>query len=229
MGNEAAKVKERFLPYLEGLGIDIGCGSDPITSDCMRWDQGEGDAQLMTGLSNTFDWVFSSHCLEHLVDPTIAINRWWELVNPSGYLLIVVPDEDLYEQGIWPSRFNGDHKKTFSPDKSSSWSPAHVNVMDLIRGLPDHKLINIHVDDTGYDYTHCGNDQTAGQACAHIELIVQKAPFTHRVKNSTYVPPPNSIEISFGGFLPTSTINTQAIQAPKTSAKEKFVTPQRIR
>ena len=60
-----------------------------------------------------YDAVCSSHCLEHMRDVPAALTQWWALVRKGGYLVLVVPDEDLYEQGGWPSLFNSDHKATF--------------------------------------------------------------------------------------------------------------------
>ena len=40
-------------------------GPDPVTPDCTRWDR-PNDAHELRG---SFDWVYSSHCLEHLEDP----------------------------------------------------------------------------------------------------------------------------------------------------------------
>ena len=50
-----------------------------------------------------FDFVFSSHCLEHMQDPVKcpSLRDWWQLVRPGGVLIVIVPDEDLYEQGIF--------------------------------------------------------------------------------------------------------------------------------
>lgn len=102
MTRETSKASTRrcregyFDKYLAGDGIDIGCGDDPVTADCLHWDLPQGDAQELPGLvSQSFDWVYSSHCLEHLRDPIQAVARWWEVLRPLGYLLVVVPDEDL--------------------------------------------------------------------------------------------------------------------------------------
>ena len=43
----------------------------------------------------------------------------------------------MYEQGNWPSKFNADHKWTFTMAKTSSWSPKSVNVVDLAKSLAD--------------------------------------------------------------------------------------------
>lgn len=183
MGHETSKSRERrlregyFSSIFVGNGIDIGCGDDPVTPDCLRWDKPQGDAQELPGLSlGQFDWVYSSHCLEDLPDPRRALTRWWEILRPGGHLLVVVPDEDLYEQGIWPSRFNHDHKWTFTIHKSRSWSPVSMNLSDLITSLPGHKVHWMRVCDSGYDYSGGIWDRTHGAAEVHIEALVQKVP-----------------------------------------------------
>lgn len=181
MGKETSKAYARrmaegyFQTVFQGRGIDIGCGDDPVTPECLHWDQAQGDAQTLIGLPlESFDWVYSSHCLEHLPDPTSAIQRWWDVLKPGGKLLVVAPDEDLYEQSVWPSRYNGDHKATFTIHKSESWSPASVNLIDLFTDLPHHKIIWVRTCDFGYDYSGGVWDRTGGMAEAHIEILVQK-------------------------------------------------------
>jgi SAM-dependent methyltransferase len=181
MSQETRKARERriregyFDKFFVGDGIDIGCGDDPITPDCYRWDLPQGDAQELPGLEPAqFDWVYSSHCLEHLVDPFRAVARWWEVLRPRGYLLLVVPDEDLYEQGTWPSRFDPDHKWTFTVHKSRSWSPASINLADLVTSLSAHHVLWMRTCDYGYDHEPAVWDRTGGPAEAHIELLVRK-------------------------------------------------------
>jgi DNA-binding CsgD family transcriptional regulator len=181
MGRETSKALPRrvrdhyFDRYLVGAGIDIGCGDDPLTPDCLRWDRAEGDAATLPGLTpGSFDWVYSSHCLEDLPQPQPALARWWELLCPGGHLLLVVPDEDLYEQGQWPSRFNGDHRWTFTLHKSRSWSPVSLNLLDLVRELPSHHLLWARHCDDRYDYSGGVWDRTHGPAEAALEVMVRK-------------------------------------------------------
>ena len=99
--NEASKTKKNFglleKRIFVGKGIDIGCGSDPIYPDARPFDVADGDANKITRhVSETFDYVFSSHCLEHMVDPFDALREWWSLVKPGGYLYAAVPDEDRF-------------------------------------------------------------------------------------------------------------------------------------
>lgn len=136
--------------YFVGRGIDVGAGTDsirqyrvlfPRMTEIVDWDKPEGDAGALPGVAaGSFDWLHSSHCLEHLDKPIAALRRWCEVVRPGGYLVVMVPDEDLYEQHRWPSTWNGEHKHTFTIYKLSSWCPASVNVLDLLRHVADLAL-----------------------------------------------------------------------------------------
>jgi SAM-dependent methyltransferase len=154
--DETSKTKrlwgELERSILSGKGIDIGCGPDPLTPDVYGFDKDAGDANEITKyVHEEFDFVFSSHCLEHMRDPRNAIQEWWKLVRPGGHLFFIVPDEDLYEQGVFPSRFNGDHKATFTISKTKSWSPVSINVLDLVKSLPGAHLVSVTLQDAGYD------------------------------------------------------------------------------
>jgi SAM-dependent methyltransferase len=139
--------------YLSGRVIDIGCGPDLVVPHAVPFDLAQGDAQwiLEHFEPESFDCVHSSHCLEHMKNVEAALRQWWALVKPGGYLVIVVPDEDLYEQGAWPSCFNTDHKATFNLGKLKSWSPVSYDIEALVRALPDADIIEACLQDKGYD------------------------------------------------------------------------------
>jgi len=138
--------------HLYGRILDIGAGLDPITKSAEVFDKVQGDAQEvhLHFPSESFDSVFSSHCLEHMVDPVSAIKSWFSLVKPGGYLMIMVPDEDFYEQGHFPSIFNSDHKATFTISKSKSWSPRSFNCFDLCTSL-DGEVVYLAQQLDNYD------------------------------------------------------------------------------
>ncbi len=137
--------------YLVGDGIDIGAGHDslalygeffPLMRSCRSWDMPDGDAQYLASVPNaTFDFVHSAHCLEHLVDPVLALHHWLRTLKPGGHLVCIVPDEDLYEQGVFPSTFNSDHKWTFTMAKKWSWSPVSVSLLDLLGSLREQAQV----------------------------------------------------------------------------------------
>lgn len=188
MSDEASKTKEKFgeleKKIFIGRGIDIGCGNDPIFENVRTFDISDGDANKVSKyVHEKFDFVFSSHTLEHMIDPFKAISEWWKLVKNNGYMYIVVPDEDLYEQGVFPSRWNADHKHTFTIYKHKSWSKNSVNIIDLIKYLPDAKLLKLEIQDDRYDYklkdidqTYIGNNMTA---MAQIVFALQKENLRH--------------------------------------------------
>lgn len=186
MANETTKAEARrrregmYAKYLVGNGIDIGCGDDPILPDCRRWDLEDGDAQVLDGVpAESFDWVYSSNCLEHMRNPEQALVCWWRVLRPGGYLVFTVPDEDLYEMGIFPSAFNTDHKFTYTISKTSSWSPTTKNICDFFRLLTGHKVVSVRTIDSGYEYggdERVYRDQTQEGAEAQIEVVVQKEP-----------------------------------------------------
>lgn len=174
---------EEIRHLVTGVGIDIGCGQDKITPAAIPFDKDSGDANHILEYvkpGTQYDYVFSSHCLEHMFDPRTAILDWWQLVRPLGALIFTVPDEDLYEQGIFPSIRNGDHKHTFTISKHTSWSDKSINVFDLALSLPDGVIKRLTLQDFGYDRSAIrwaspsSPDQTAGFAMAQIECVVIK-------------------------------------------------------
>jgi SAM-dependent methyltransferase len=131
MSHETSKSLRRRLRdpiwaerIMRGDALDIGAGSDglgrqigiwPLLKTVTEWDKQDGDAQVMAGAPDgAFDLVHSSHCLEHVRDDVVALNRWWELVRPGGFLVVVVPDFEMYERGGFPSKFNPDHKHSYT-------------------------------------------------------------------------------------------------------------------
>lgn len=154
--NEASKTRslwgENEKSLISGRGIDIGSGVDPICAGVRQFDLADGDANAITRfVTEQFDFVFSAHCLEHMHDPPAALREWWQLVKPGGHLIVIVPDEDLYEQGYWPSLFNSDHKSTFTIRKKRSWSPRSFNLFDLAKELPQAEIRSIELHDHDYD------------------------------------------------------------------------------
>jgi SAM-dependent methyltransferase len=139
--------------YFSGTVLDIGCGPDVVVPAARPFDLEHGDANRILDFlpAESFDCVHSSHCLEHMIDPPRAIEQWWALVRPGGFLIVVVPEEDLYEQGVWPSHFNPDHKATFRLDRPSSWSPVSYDIQALVAVLPQSSVVECAVQDRGYD------------------------------------------------------------------------------
>ena len=45
--------------------------------------------------NNTYDFCFSSHCLEHIANPLKALNEWLRIIKNGGHIIIVVPEKSI--------------------------------------------------------------------------------------------------------------------------------------
>ena len=146
--------KDYVDTHFSGRVIDIGCGPDLVVPHAEPFDLSHGNAEEIGRLrpQGAYDVVFSSHCLEHMRDVKGALAQWWSLVRDSGYLILIVPDEDLYEQGGWPSLFNSDHKATFRLRKKTTWSPVSYDIEELVKELPGAEILECMRQDYEYDY-----------------------------------------------------------------------------
>ena len=172
--------------YFKGSGIDIGCGDDPLSKYAQQfplmtslkpWDLPDGNAQLMASVSDeTYDFVHSSHCLEHLYDPYESFENWIRICKPGGHIITTIPDEDLYEQGVWPSTHNPDHKTSWTIIKNESWSPNSINLIEFLYQFKDKiEVLKIDLQNSSFIYDINRVDQTyhSISECA-IEFIVRK-------------------------------------------------------
>jgi SAM-dependent methyltransferase len=176
--------------YFVGKGLDVGGKPDPLKlyqyffsrmQSVRTWDLEDGDAQFLSSVQPAeFDFVHSSHCLEHLEDPAEGLRNWLRVVRPGGYIIVTVPDEDLYEQGVYPSTFNPKHRWTFTILKSRSWSPRSVNIVDLVKRLGDEaELVRLEQLSATYRFDLPRYDQTLTPVgeCG-IEFVIRKRPTT---------------------------------------------------
>jgi SAM-dependent methyltransferase len=187
--------------YFVGRGLDVGGKPDPLAlyvelfgqlQSVCTWDLEDGDAQFLEGVPDeSYDFVHSSHCLEHLRDPREGLLNWIRVVRPGGHVIVLVPDEDLYEQGLFPSTFNADHRWTFTIFKTQSWSPRSINLLTLLSDLgPQVDVVRIERLDATYRHALPRFDQTLTPVgeCG-IEVILRKR---------------TAAEINAGGRLPVA-------------------------
>lgn len=171
------RVREGFFEkYVRDPGIDIGCQHDPLNDSFRKWDVifGDGDATLMEGVPDeSFLTVYASHVLEHLDDPILALRNWYRILKPGGFLLLAIPHRDLYEKRTeLPSRWNGEHKHFWLPDRYESpctWSLLHV----IKEAIPGALIECLKVCDE--DWVSNGPEQHSGGEYS-IEAIIHKLP-----------------------------------------------------
>jgi SAM-dependent methyltransferase len=175
---ETSKAKERrvrenfFDKYCAGKGLDIGFGGDPITSNAQGFDFEHGDAHFLEGIENeSFDFVYSSHTLEHMVDPSAAITNWFRVVKKGGYLIVFIPHRDLYEKKkTLPSKFNPTHKQFFLIEKDEL--PDTIGIVPFVeRTLKNAEII--YAKECSEGYNRISDDvQSTGEYS--IEIVIKK-------------------------------------------------------
>jgi len=141
-----------FKTYFQGRGIDVGYGGDLVVPNCRGWDVEDGDAHDLAGIADaTFDFVYSSHVLEHLDDPARAIRNWWRVLRPGGYLILYLPERDLFERKrTLPSTACLDHKHYFLLDRDDP--PDTIGLIPLLRrDLAGIEIIETRICDAGYN------------------------------------------------------------------------------
>ena len=127
---ESLKVRWDVVPYLDGKGIDIGCGDAKVLPHAVGIDSLKDVALFGTEMKPDLvcedacklaipdadlDFVFSSHLLEHIEDTRAALNEWWRCLKVGGYLILYLPHRDLYPR-IGQFGANPDHRWDFHPD-----------------------------------------------------------------------------------------------------------------
>lgn len=170
--------------WLVGRGIDVGCGSDPLSredwfkvTEIVPYDKelGNVDAQFLPEIGDAeFDFLHSSHCLEHLKGPRVALANWLRVIKPGGFVVCTAPDELLYEQGRWPSAWNEDHKVSFTL-RAMPIVPSSVNLLHLLWKM-QVDVEHVELLTEGWDPVKLGQDQTmlGNVAECSIEFVARK-------------------------------------------------------
>jgi ubiquinone/menaquinone biosynthesis C-methylase UbiE len=53
-----------------------------------------GSADNLPICSDSIDYVYSSHCLEHLAGPVLVLKEWKRVLKVNGKLFLYLPHED---------------------------------------------------------------------------------------------------------------------------------------
>lgn len=126
-GHESDKIAAFIVPYTRGKVLDVGCGMRTAWPHFLGVDNGHdfgrAGATIMVedatalGLfaDNSWDAIFSSHALEHIVDTRAALAEWWRVIRPGGHLVLYLPDRRHYPN-IGQEGANIEHKHDFLPE-----------------------------------------------------------------------------------------------------------------
>lgn len=136
-GNAAKFALPFAKEVCKGYGYDIGCnrpewslpGSilvDPVLNEYSATSLPFQEA----------DYIFSSHCLEHVTDWVRVLDYWYGRLKPGGVLFLYLPD---FSQVYWRGWHNIKHCNMFTPeilkgyfnDQPDKWCNLFVSGIDL--------------------------------------------------------------------------------------------------
>lgn len=102
------------LEVCKGKGYDIGCGNiEWALPGSWAIDISHGKEFHALNLPEKgVDYIFSSHCLEHLDNWVTVLGYWTEYLKSGGILFLYLPD---YSQKYWRPWNNIKHKNIFTP------------------------------------------------------------------------------------------------------------------
>lgn len=113
-GNAQAYIEKVASHFCVGNGLDIGgfgdwtlLGSTPINI----LDDSEYDAFNLP--DKKYNYIFSSHCLEHLDNYVAALEYWTEHIKKDGILFLYLPHIDME---YWQPQNNKKHLHQFYVD-----------------------------------------------------------------------------------------------------------------
>jgi len=124
-GNARSFIEERALQVCQGTGIDVGADRWPFPgAKPIRLLPHENAYQLDTIAGGSLDYIFSSHCLEHLEHWQDALRLWITKLKTGGVLFLYVPHQSMKLWNPGSPWVRGAHK----------WQPTHEVLVPFLKG-----------------------------------------------------------------------------------------------
>jgi SAM-dependent methyltransferase len=128
--------------FCKGEGYDIGCNrlewAFPTAQAIDLLFDDPWDAYKLP--EKEVDYIYSSHCLEHLPDWVEALDYWTSKIKDGGILFLYLP---LYSQAYWRPWNNRKHIHIFSPEiiKDYMTDRGYINIFNSDRDMNDSFMI----------------------------------------------------------------------------------------
>jgi hypothetical protein len=111
------------IPYARhfcyGEGVDIGCNREEWKyPGAHAIDPAINEYDALNFPYENLDYVFSSHCLEHLQNWVDVLDYWTSKIKSGGVLFLYLPD---YSQEYWKPWNNRKHLNIFTPQIISDY------------------------------------------------------------------------------------------------------------
>ncbi len=93
VGGNTYAIRRTALKYCKGQGLDIGASYWPLPGSIpIDTETGPGIANKIEDIPDkSQDYVFSSHCLEHIKNWKEKLDTWISKIMPGGILFLYLP------------------------------------------------------------------------------------------------------------------------------------------
>lgn len=133
----AAQFAFPFAKHIcKGVGVDVGCsrvewalpGAEPVDINLIN------NPYHAMALPTELDFIFSSHCLEHIPDWVGVVDYWQTRLAEGGILFLYLPH---YSQTYWRPWNNRKHVNILTPEiietylRDRLWNNIFVSGHDL--------------------------------------------------------------------------------------------------
>lgn len=130
-GNACQFIAPAALQFCKGRGLDIGAGKWPLPGSIpIDYANGCDASSLPEG---RFDYVFSSHCLEHLKNPITALEHWKTRLRTGAVLFLYLPHPDME---YWLPQNCVKHLHSWAPEAMAK-IVADLGFVNIIRSERD--------------------------------------------------------------------------------------------
>lgn len=159
-GDEASKISWEIVRWTRGRGLDLGCGPKATFPHFIRVDNLKDthlfghhikpDVRVDTAEdlsvfgSESMDFVFSSHLLEHIEPEKVVktLREWMRVIRLNGYLVLYLPDEDQYPK-VGEAEANPDHK----------WNVSCSHLLEYMAKCGSWDLVDFQKRSAGDEYS----------------------------------------------------------------------------
>lgn len=136
-GNAQSYISEKALSFCKGSGIDVGADRWPFSNARPVRNLPNENAYKLDGIPNdSLDYVFSSHCLEHLTRWQEALKLWISKLKSGGTLFLYLPHKSM-----------------------KLWNPGSPLVLDGHQWQPDIETLLPFLDTAGMDIVEHNPDR----------------------------------------------------------------------
>ncbi len=171
----ARRVASGFMHrYFSGDAIlDIGYrGGDPnavpITENAIgiELDYPGYDGVHLPFPDASQDTILAGHVLEHIPVYKPVLQDWYRVLRIGGFMVLILPHRHLFERVCdLPSRWNGDHKRFYTPASL---------LAEIEDALPVNGYRVRHLADNDFEFDYDRPLHQSPVGCYEIELVIEK-------------------------------------------------------